>query len=98
VWVARVRVPTGLHRLVAAIAAASLYVYLVQWAVLPPLRGVLPPVVVAALALLAGVVAFAGAQGVERRLVAWWARRRPPRAGPASEQEAERAPEPARLG
>jgi peptidoglycan/LPS O-acetylase OafA/YrhL len=99
VWVARVRVPTGLHRVVAAVAAASLYVYLVQWAVLPPLRGVVPTWVAAVVAIVAGVVAFALAQRIERQLGAWWARRQG-RAGGGDGEAASRpaAPAPASLG
>jgi acyl-CoA synthetase (AMP-forming)/AMP-acid ligase II/peptidoglycan/LPS O-acetylase OafA/YrhL len=72
VWLPRLPVPTFLRPVVAGLAAASLWIYLTHWAVLSPLRGVLPPVAVAAVALGVGVVAALLAARVERALVGWW--------------------------
>lgn len=80
VWLARVRVPAPAHRWVAAVASASLYVYLTQWAVLPVLRGNLHGWWVTAVALALGLLAAALARVVERSVRRWWAaarRRRP---------------------
>ena len=66
-WLPRLPVPHTLRPAVAALAAASLWIYLTHWAVLPPLRGVLPPVAVVAVALAVGVLAAVLGRRVERR-------------------------------
>jgi acyl-CoA synthetase (AMP-forming)/AMP-acid ligase II/acyl carrier protein len=76
VWVAHVRVPVVVGRVVAGLAAAALYVYLTQWAVLPPLRHEVPSWLLTTLSLVVGVVAFAIGQWVERGLVERWRSRR----------------------
>nr|WP_283251104.1 AMP-binding protein [Rhabdothermincola salaria] len=78
IWVPHLPVLRGLDRLVAAVAAASLYIYLVHFAVLRELRGDVGPWVLTGLGLAAGWAAFVGAGRVEGALVAAW-RRRPRR-------------------
>ena len=69
IWLPRLPVPRLLRSVVAGLAAASLWIYLTQWAVLVPLAGTIPPVGVAAVALLVGVAATALAGRVEGALV-----------------------------
>jgi acyl-CoA synthetase (AMP-forming)/AMP-acid ligase II/acyl carrier protein len=76
VWVAHVRVPVVAHRVVAALAAAALYVYLTQWAVFVSLRHEVAPWLVTLSALAVGLVAFAVGQRVERVVVDLWRNRR----------------------
>jgi acyl-CoA synthetase (AMP-forming)/AMP-acid ligase II/acyl carrier protein/peptidoglycan/LPS O-acetylase OafA/YrhL len=76
VWVAHVRVPVLANRVIAALAAAALYVYLTQWAVFVALRHEVAPWLVTVSALAVGLVAFAVAQRVERVVVDLWRNRR----------------------
>jgi acyl-CoA synthetase (AMP-forming)/AMP-acid ligase II len=96
VWVAHVRVPAVLNRVVAGLAAAALYVYLTQWALLPPLRHQIPSWLLTSLALAVGVTAFAVGQWVERRLIELWRNRRAG-AGSAAAPEPAAAPAPVEL-
>ncbi len=75
IWLSRFPVPRWLRSSVAGLAAASLWIYLTQWAVLVPLAGTIPPVGVAAVALLLGVGATALAGRVEGALVDRWRHR-----------------------
>ena len=75
IWLPRLPVPRALRPVVAGLASASLWIYLTQWAVLVPLTGVIPPVGVAVVALLLGVVATAFADRVEGVLVDRWRHR-----------------------
>lgn len=72
-WLPSVRVPAAAARLMAAMASASLWIYLTHWAVLPPLRGVVSPWLVAAGAVAVGLAAHALAATGQR---AWGRRRR----------------------
>jgi acyl carrier protein/fucose 4-O-acetylase-like acetyltransferase len=76
VWVAHVRVPVHLHRLIAAVAAAALYIYLTQWAVFVALRHEVAPWAVTVAAIAVGLVAFAVGQRIDRFVVRRWRRRR----------------------
>jgi peptidoglycan/LPS O-acetylase OafA/YrhL len=58
-WVPTVRVPRPLNRIVAALAGASLAIFLTHFAVLPWLRGHLPPEAVWVVALAVGVAVAA---------------------------------------
>ena len=58
VWVRSVHVPRPLNRVVAALAGASLYIYLTHWAVYPRLLDHVPPLVATAGALGAGVAVW----------------------------------------
>jgi hypothetical protein len=55
VWTVRLPVPRALHQPVTAVAAASLYIYLVQFEVYPLLLRVLPPIAVVPLTLVIGI-------------------------------------------
>ena len=70
VWLPRVPVPRPLRSAVVALAAASLWLYLTHWAVLAPLRGVVPPVMVVAVAVTVGLLVAAIAGRVEPWFVA----------------------------
>lgn len=74
IWLPVVRIPRILVPLVGAVAASSLYIYLIQWQVYPPLRGA--PAVGLAASLALGVLAWTLTErlrsGVRRR--AWPAR------------------------
>lgn len=72
VWVPRLRVPHPVNRVLAALAGASLYIFLTHYAVLPWLWGHLAPEVVVAVALVVGVGASALADRVHP---VEWARR-----------------------
>lgn len=54
-WFDHVRVPAVAARAAAAVAAASLYVYLTHYEVFPPLQRLLPDVVALALTVLVGI-------------------------------------------
>lgn len=56
VWAPRFPVPRPLHKTVGALAATSLYVYLIHFEIYQRLLPYLPPVVVTPVAILAGVV------------------------------------------
>ena len=76
IWVDRVPVPRSLHRLVAALAGASLYIYLVHWEVFPLVHRtskVLAFVVSMAVGYAVWVVARRVSAAVEARIA-----RRPP--------------------
>ncbi len=75
IWLPRLPVPRVVRPVVAGLAAASLWIYLTQWAVLVPLVGTIPPVGVAVVALLLGVAATAVAGRVEAALVDRWRHR-----------------------
>jgi hypothetical protein len=78
VWCARVPVPSRLIRPVSVLAAASLWIYLTQFAVLRALVDT-PPLVAASVALAVGI----GTWLAGRAFVTWWrgarARKRSPR-------------------
>jgi acyl-CoA synthetase (AMP-forming)/AMP-acid ligase II len=76
IWVPRISVPWPANRLVAALAAASLYIYLVHFAVLRQLDGLLPPSALAVAGLAAGWVAFVLAGRAEAAIVGAWRARR----------------------
>ena len=73
VWAPRLRAPAPLHRIVAAVAGASLWIFLTHFAVFPLLR---PHVEPAVLFLVAFPVGIAAASVVDR-LVRATGRRRP---------------------
>jgi hypothetical protein len=74
VWVPYVRVVRPVNRVVAAVAGASLYIYLTHWAVYPPLRDLFSPAVATVGAVVVGVAVTAAASA--RRLAT---KRVPPR-------------------
>jgi acyl-CoA synthetase (AMP-forming)/AMP-acid ligase II/peptidoglycan/LPS O-acetylase OafA/YrhL/acyl carrier protein len=69
IWLPRLPVPRAARPVLVALAAASLWLYLTHWAVVP-LRGEVASVLVFALALAAGLVVAALARRVEPRIVA----------------------------
>jgi peptidoglycan/LPS O-acetylase OafA/YrhL len=75
VWLPRIRLPRPVNRAVAAIAGASLYIFLTHFAVLPWLRPHVPAWALLASALAVGIAVDAVAQHV--RPVEWLHRRRP---------------------
>jgi hypothetical protein len=74
-WIPRIRLPRPVTRAVAAIAGASLYIFLTHFAVLPWLRPHVPAWALLASALAVGIAVDAVAQRV--RPVEWFQRRRP---------------------
>jgi acyl-CoA synthetase (AMP-forming)/AMP-acid ligase II len=77
VWIPRVRLPRAAGRLVAALAGASLYIFLTHYATLPLLRHHVPAWALLLTALAVGVAVDAVAQRVRPRqaLARWRARR-----------------------
>jgi surface polysaccharide O-acyltransferase-like enzyme len=67
VWLPTVPVPAVIVRPTAALAAASMWIYLVHYQVWPPLDRALPREVAYVLTLSVGVAAWAAAGGIERR-------------------------------
>ncbi len=59
VWVPRVRVPAPLHRAVAVVAGASLWIFLTHFAAFPLLRPHVEPVVLFVVAFPIGIAAAA---------------------------------------
>jgi acyl-coenzyme A synthetase/AMP-(fatty) acid ligase len=73
IWSMSIRVPRPLDRIITALAAASLYIYLLHWQVYPALATHLPAALVTVLALLVGVVAWAAVEATRHAIT----RRRP---------------------
>lgn len=71
-WVGSVRVPRLAGRLLATLAASSMYVYLVHWQVYPVLDRHLPALPVTLLTVLAGVVAWLTVRAVEGGVARAW--------------------------
>ncbi|MBW3669544.1 MAG: AMP-binding protein, partial [Actinobacteria bacterium] len=74
VWVPWVAVPRPLGRVVAAVAGASLYIYLTHWAVYPRLLDHVPPLVATVGALAFGVAVWTVVQHLPLRSVRSWGR------------------------
>ncbi|WP_447007807.1 AMP-binding protein [Saccharothrix isguenensis] len=72
--VARVRLPKAVVALVTLLAGASLHIYLIHYAVYPPLLDHLPRLLVVVASLAAGVLAWQAA-GRYQRSAARWCRR-----------------------
>jgi acyl carrier protein len=68
VWAPRLRAPAPLHRLVAAVAGASLWIFLTHFAVFPLLRPHVAPVVLFGVAFPVGIVAAALVDGATARI------------------------------
>jgi acyl-CoA synthetase (AMP-forming)/AMP-acid ligase II len=98
VWIPVLAVPRPLTRVVGAVAAASLYIYLTHWKVWPALAELLPIEIAFAATIAAGIAAWALADRATRLALRAWeagrfgrgARRAPgPPAAPLSPRPAE---------
>ncbi|HEX2576229.1 MAG TPA: AMP-binding protein [Aquihabitans sp.] len=87
IWVERIAVPRALHRVVGAVAAASLHIYLVHWEVFPLVNEWSKPGAFA-VSMAAGWVAWLVAGRVGTAVASWWAARRAARTSPADREGA----------